>query len=64
MHWLLLAFGVAIEILATASLKLSDGFTKLGFAGLSNSRSVIAPGPYINCLYRSFLYPIASARVR
>lgn len=35
MHWVLLAVGIAIEILATASLKLSDGFTKLGFAGLT-----------------------------
>ena len=35
MHWLLLAIGIAIEILATASLKLSDGFTKFGFAGLT-----------------------------
>jgi len=35
MHWLLLSIGIAIEILATASLKLSDGFTKLGFAGLT-----------------------------
>ncbi|MBO6675468.1 MAG: multidrug efflux SMR transporter [Rhizobiales bacterium] len=35
MHWALLATGVAIEILATTSLKLSDGFTKLGFAGLT-----------------------------
>lgn len=34
-HWALLATGVAIEILATTSLKLSDGFTKLGFAGLT-----------------------------
>lgn len=35
MHWPLLAIGIAIEILATASLKLSDGFTKLGFAALT-----------------------------
>lgn len=35
MHWLLLAVGIAIEILATASLKLSEGFSKLGFAGLT-----------------------------
>ena len=35
MHWVLLAIGVAIEIGATASLKLSDGFTRLGFAGLT-----------------------------
>jgi multidrug transporter EmrE-like cation transporter len=35
MHWFLLSIGIAIEILATASLKLSDGFTKLGFAGLT-----------------------------
>ncbi len=35
MHWILLAISVAIEIAATASLKLSDGFTKLGFAGLT-----------------------------
>ena len=35
MHWILLAIGVGIEIAATASLKLSDGFTKIGFAGLT-----------------------------
>ncbi len=35
MHWVLLSIGIAIEILATASLRLSDGFTKLGFAGLT-----------------------------
>lgn len=35
MHWILLSIGIAIEILATTSLKLSDGFTKLGFAGLT-----------------------------
>lgn len=35
MHWALLSIGIAIEILATTSLKLSDGFTKLGFAGLT-----------------------------
>ncbi|MDJ0630020.1 MAG: multidrug efflux SMR transporter [Rhodobacter sp.] len=35
MHWILLAVGIAIEILATASLKLSDGFTKIGFGGLT-----------------------------
>lgn len=35
MHWVLLAIGVAIEIAATASLKLSDGFSKLGFAALT-----------------------------
>ena len=35
MHWILLAIGVGIEILATASLKLSDGFTKIGYAGLT-----------------------------
>ncbi len=35
MHWILLAVGIAIEVLATTSLKLSDGFTKLGFAGLT-----------------------------
>ena len=35
MHWILLAIGVAIEVAATASLKLSDGFTKLGFAALT-----------------------------
>ena len=35
MHWFLLAIGVAIEIAATASLKLSDGFTKLHYAGLT-----------------------------
>jgi multidrug transporter EmrE-like cation transporter len=35
MHWALLALGVGIEILASASLKLSDGFTKIGYAGLT-----------------------------
>lgn len=35
MQWILLAIGVGIEILATTSLRLSDGFTKLGFAGLT-----------------------------
>lgn len=35
MHWILLAIGVAIEILATTALKLSDGFTKIGFASLT-----------------------------
>lgn len=35
MHWVLLSIGITIEILATALLKLSDGFTKLGFAGLT-----------------------------
>lgn len=35
MHWILLAIGVAIEVAATASLKLSDGFTKLSFAALT-----------------------------
>ena len=35
MHWILLATGIAIEILATTSLKLSDGFTKLGYTGLT-----------------------------
>lgn len=35
MHWILLAIGVAIELLATTALKLSDGFTKLGYAGLT-----------------------------
>jgi multidrug transporter EmrE-like cation transporter len=35
MPWLLLALGVAIEIGASASLKLSDGFTKPGYAGLT-----------------------------
>ncbi len=35
MHWVLLAAGVAIEILASTSLKLSDGFSKLHYAGLT-----------------------------
>jgi multidrug transporter EmrE-like cation transporter len=35
MHWILLAIGVAIEVAATAALKLSDGFTKPGFAVLT-----------------------------
>ena len=35
MHWILLAIGVGIEILASVSLKLSDGFRRLGYAGLT-----------------------------
>ena len=35
MHWFLLAIGVAIEIAATASLRLSDGFTRPGFTALT-----------------------------
>lgn len=35
MHWILLGTGIAIELLATTALKLSDGFTKIGFAGLT-----------------------------
>ncbi len=35
MHWVLLALGVGIEILASASLKLSEGFTKIHYAGLT-----------------------------
>lgn len=35
MHWILLAIGIAIELAATTSLKLSDGFTRLGFAGVT-----------------------------
>ena len=35
MHWLLLAIGVAIEVLASTSLKLSDGSSKPGFAVLT-----------------------------
>ena len=35
MHWVLLAIGIAVELLATTALKLSDGFTKPGFAGLT-----------------------------
>ena len=35
MHWVLLAIGIAIEILATTSLRLSDGFSRIGFAGLT-----------------------------
>jgi len=35
MQWILLAIGVAIELLATTALKLSDGFTKLGYAGVT-----------------------------
>lgn len=35
MHWVLLAIGIAVELLATTALKLSDGFTKLGFASLT-----------------------------
>lgn len=35
MNWGLLAVGVGIEILASASLKLPDGFTRIGYAGLT-----------------------------
>lgn len=35
MHWAWLAVGIAIELLATTALKLSDGFTRLGYAGLT-----------------------------
>lgn len=35
MHWALLSLGVGIEILASAALKLSDGFTRIGYAGLT-----------------------------
>jgi multidrug transporter EmrE-like cation transporter len=35
MHWFLLALGVGIEILASASLKLSEGFTRIPYAGLT-----------------------------
>ncbi len=42
MHWVLLAIGVGIEILASVSLKLSDGFSKLGYAGLTLACFAIA----------------------
>lgn len=35
MHWILLAIGIAIEIAATGFLRLSEGFTRLGYAGLT-----------------------------
>ena len=35
MHWVLLGIGIAIELLATTALRLSDGFTRLGYAGLT-----------------------------
>ncbi len=35
MQWLLLALGIGIEILATASLRLSEGFSKPLYAGLT-----------------------------
>ncbi|WP_424940406.1 DMT family transporter [Aliiroseovarius sp. S253] len=35
MHWILLSVGIAIELLATTALKLSDGFTKFGYVGLT-----------------------------
>lgn len=35
MHWLLLAIGIGIEIAATTSLKLSEGFSRIGYAGLT-----------------------------
>lgn len=35
MTWILLEIGVATEVAATASLKISDGFTKPGSAALT-----------------------------
>ncbi|PRY19592.1 small multidrug resistance pump [Aliiruegeria haliotis] len=35
MHWFLISIGVGIEILASAALKLSDGFTRIGYASLT-----------------------------
>jgi len=35
MHWNLLGIDFAVEFAATASLKFSDGITKLGFAALT-----------------------------
>lgn len=35
MHWFLLAIGIVFEVGATTALKLSDGFTKPGFAVLT-----------------------------
>lgn len=35
MHWLLLLVCIVLEVVATSLLKLSDGFTKLLWAGLS-----------------------------
>lgn len=32
MPWLLLALGIAIELCATTALRLSDGFTRAGYA--------------------------------
>ncbi len=34
MHWIFLAIGICIEVLASASLMMSDGFTKFGYAAL------------------------------
>lgn len=42
MHWILLTVGIAFELLATTSLKLSDGFTKIGYAGLTLICFVVA----------------------
>ena len=42
MHRVPLSIGVGIEILATTSLKLSDGFTKLGVAALTLIRFGLA----------------------
>lgn len=36
MHWVSLAIGIAIEILATTALTLSDEFTRFGFAALGS----------------------------
>ena len=55
MHWVLLSIGIAIEILATTALKLSDGFTKLGFAGLTPIRHGIRLLSLINCGRRPML---------
>ena len=35
MHWILLSIGIGIEIAATTAIKMSDGFTKVGYAGLA-----------------------------
>ena len=35
MHWTLLLTGIAVGVVAIASLEQSDGFTKIGFAGLT-----------------------------
>jgi Membrane transporters of cations and cationic drugs len=42
MHWLLLAIAILFETIATASLKASHGFTRLGPTALSLGAYAVA----------------------